>query len=184
MTTEPCDSWADLLVDYADGELSGSQAAQLEQHLAGCPACRASLARLERSLDLARAVWNESAEVALPSAAQATVRERGRRLAVAACVAAMLLAAGIFWFPRSRVPEVHEVAQQESGVSPAEEIDLQALVAREAQAARLAASANLLAAEAATAPYGQEALAYLASAYPDTEPGRQAARQANHPTEP
>jgi anti-sigma factor RsiW len=181
MTTEPCDCVADLLVDYADGELAASRAAQLEQHLAGCPACRAHLARLERSLDLARAVWRESLVVS-PSGGEFR-RKPALRAPLAACAAALLLVGGLIFVSRPSSPAIQKTAR-ETAIEPEAEIDFAALVAREAQAARLAAAADLLASEAATAPYGREALAYLASAHPDTEPGRQAARRANHSTEP
>jgi hypothetical protein len=95
----------------------------------------------------------------------------------------LLLIAGFSLLPRKPRAEIEQTALK-TIVDPAEEIDFQALLAREVQAARLAASANLLASDSTTAPYDREALAYLASAYPDTEPGRQAARRANPSTEP
>jgi len=46
-----------MLVDYADGELSGPDAQGVTEHLAGCPQCRKTLDGLKRSLDLAKAIW-------------------------------------------------------------------------------------------------------------------------------
>jgi anti-sigma factor RsiW len=184
MTSETCDLLANLLVDYADGELSRAQAAEVEQHLARCPVCRARLQRLERSLDLARDVWQDSFVV--PPSGPSGRKSRLKpvlRTSLAACAAALLLIAGFSLLPRKPRAEIEQTALK-TIVDPAEEIDFQALLAREVQAARLAASANLLASDSTTAPYDREALAYLASAYPDTEPGRQAARRANPSTEP
>ena len=55
MNNNSCDLTAELLVPYADGELSAADARRVADHLAGCPDCRAELALLGRSLELARA---------------------------------------------------------------------------------------------------------------------------------
>jgi predicted anti-sigma-YlaC factor YlaD len=184
MTSKTCDRLADLLVDYADGELPGAQAAQVEQHLATCPACRASLQRLEHSLDLARGIWRES--LVGPPSGPSGKRFRLKpvlQTSLAACAAALLLAVGVWLFSRSPSPEIRQTARK-TFTEPAEEIDLHALLAREVQAARLAASVNQLASSSAAPSYQREAMEYLASAYPDTEPGRWAARQAKLFPEP
>jgi anti-sigma factor RsiW len=61
MNDRSCDAIAELLVGYADGELPADEARRVADHLAGCPGCRAELRLLERSLELARDVWHESA---------------------------------------------------------------------------------------------------------------------------
>src|SRR5512144_425548 len=48
------DNWTDRLSEYLDGELDIAQRAELEAHLAGCDACRATLADLRRVVDRAR----------------------------------------------------------------------------------------------------------------------------------
>jgi predicted anti-sigma-YlaC factor YlaD len=183
MTNKACDALADQLVDYADGELSAAETEAVAAHLAHCPACQATLQRLERSLNLARAVWQQAADGDHARQQSMPIRPAARRFrTLAACVAILLLATGIFFVRRDREPEIKATAL-ETAVEPADDIDFEALLAREAQAARLAASAELLASHSATLPYEQDALAYLASAYPDTEPGRRAARGANPSTE-
>jgi anti-sigma factor RsiW len=170
---DSCSTLADLLVDYADGELSSAQAATVEDHLAQCPACRASLQRLERSLDLARAAWQESAE--LPASPRRPLRRSG---ALMACAAALLMVAGLFYFSREPRPRLAESAP-ETTAEAVENVDFERLLTQEVRAARLAVSANLLAGHVPASSYERGALAYLAGAYPETEPGRQAARQAN-----
>ena len=53
MTERNCQPIRDLLVDYADGELSPADIERIAGHLADCAECRAELRLLERSLELA-----------------------------------------------------------------------------------------------------------------------------------
>ncbi len=177
MTNESCDSLADLLVDYADRELSQAQAVLIEDHLAHCSACRENLQRLERSLDLARAVWQEAA--ARPVTIRRPVRRSGT---LAACAAGLLVIAGFLYVAREQRPRPDH-GTLEAVTDTAETVDFEIVLAREVQAARLAVSAEFLASHSATAPYDRDALVYLASTYPDTEPGRQAARRTHLSTE-
>jgi anti-sigma factor RsiW len=50
------DQWTDRLSDYLDGELLTGERTALEQHLLGCPACRATLAELRRVVARAQAL--------------------------------------------------------------------------------------------------------------------------------
>jgi hypothetical protein len=68
-----CQEINELLVDYADGELSGDIAAEVAEHLAQCPACQAKVKALTRSLAAAQAIWQDtektvSGTVSFPSA--------------------------------------------------------------------------------------------------------------------
>ncbi len=58
MLIEPCDRFAELLVDYADGGLDDERRREVEAHLATCSDCRARVAALQGSLRLARAEWS------------------------------------------------------------------------------------------------------------------------------
>jgi predicted anti-sigma-YlaC factor YlaD len=57
-----CEYYRERLVDLADGELSATEATQVAEHLAACPACRQRLAALRRSLGAAQEVWQTAAE--------------------------------------------------------------------------------------------------------------------------
>lgn len=61
MNSKPCSIIGELLVDFADGQLSEPLRRSVTDHLAACPDCQAELRLLERSLELAQAVWQESA---------------------------------------------------------------------------------------------------------------------------
>ena len=50
------DQWTDRLSEYLDGDLDAADRVELEAHLAGCDACRATLADLRRVVDRARAM--------------------------------------------------------------------------------------------------------------------------------
>jgi len=104
MTT--CRDLSPLLADRAAGDLTAAGAARLEEHLAGCPACRAeaaadeavlSLARLPPPSDRERSVLAGLAD-SLRLARAAAARRRGwagraaAGLAVAAAAAAFLMA--------------------------------------------------------------------------------------------
>lgn len=70
----------DQLLLFAYGELPEMEAAEAERHLAGCPACRAQLERIDR------------ARVALDWAAPPQSRRSGRWIAAALATAALLAA--------------------------------------------------------------------------------------------
>jgi anti-sigma factor RsiW len=61
MTERECETIRDLLVDYADGELAAADGQRVAAHLESCADCRAEMRLLERSLEVARAVWHELA---------------------------------------------------------------------------------------------------------------------------
>jgi hypothetical protein len=90
---------------------------------------------------------------------------------VAVCAVVLLLAAGPWLFsrrqPRQDVGGPEEVAQSVPQ-QPTEEIDIEALIAREGRSARLAAAARLLAAQPGLQEYARQAERYLAETYGGT----------------
>ena len=64
MIEPDCEQIVDSLVEFSDGELPESEVARVEAHLGECAECQTRLEHLERSLALAREVWQESAEAA------------------------------------------------------------------------------------------------------------------------
>ena len=110
MNSHSCKSVNELLVEYADGELPADDARRVAAHLAECPECREELRLLERSLDLARTIWQQSAsELSLPAALPVRPGRRWLRPAACVAVAALLMvsaAAWLAWYhqPRGNVP--------------------------------------------------------------------------------
>lgn len=187
---ESCASLAGLLVEYADGELSEPDARHVAAHLAECPDCRAELRRLERSLELARDVWQESAARAAASGPW-PMRAGRRRVPAAACLAVLLLIVGLWVFsrPQPRHQESGETVRQTARIpSPAppvrpEDVDIEiaAFIAREGRSARLAAAARLLATQPGLERYRNQAESYLARAYRDTAAAAQATTRTPPP---
>ena len=116
------DQWTNRLSDYLDGDLAANDRAALEAHLAGCAACRATLAELERVVARAQALedrppanelWSGIAErigistgpgvVRLADRRERAERRARRRMvfsipqAIAAGVTLMLLSGGAAW---------------------------------------------------------------------------------------
>ena len=54
---KPCKNIEDMLVDYADGGLSRSDASKVAEHLARCEDCRTLLDGLRKSLELTGVIW-------------------------------------------------------------------------------------------------------------------------------
>ncbi len=181
MTNESCNSFADLLIEYADGELPEDDVRRVEDHFAGCPRCQAELRLLRRSLDLARSVWLEAAD-------EAPVPRR-RPVRVAACLAAsvaIIAAATAVWFSLqgdSRLAVERAVGNGQTTAERLpeavdEEVDYEALIAREGRSARLAAAAELLATQPGLEHYNRQARRYLVEAYPGTAAANRIARPA------
>ena len=76
MTSRNCDSIAEMLVPYADGELPEPDTRLVAAHLDQCADCRGELDLLRRSLELAESVWEESVR---PESVRPVVRAGGGR---------------------------------------------------------------------------------------------------------
>jgi anti-sigma factor RsiW len=60
MTRTTCEELADSIVDYVDGELPANEAEIVARHLSECPRCRQIASDLQRSLSLARIIWQDN----------------------------------------------------------------------------------------------------------------------------
>jgi anti-sigma factor RsiW len=188
----PRNPFGDLLVDYVDGELPDGDARRVEEHLQACAACRAEVRRLEVSLAAARDVWRESAASA-PGAELPAAQRRRSPVRAAACVAVcgLLAAALVAWWVVSREGPAPQIAGpgearpsapvQEVPDDPVPDlrtpIDVEEYLAREARAARLAASLEVLASQPELEEYRRRAERYLLETYGDTDVVRSMTRE-------
>lgn len=157
MTDKSCEEIRDLLVDYADGELSSRDSQAVAEHLAGCPACRQIVKGLERSLDLAKAIWLDNLEASGSDAAVS--RPVIHRLRWPAVAAAILLAVGgtlLLCTLHKSPPATVTYAQIEQQVT------------RAAAAAKLLAATQILAKCEGTESIVEQQARYILSHYGDT----------------
>ena len=139
------DQWTDRLSAYLDGELKPDERSELEQHLAACEECSATMEQLKRVTGWAKSYpGREPARDAWPGIAAAIENTRpgvvnldSRRprkrwrlpqlpQALAAGIALTLVGAGSWWIARATAPErsmatVIDVASPEAGytITPA-----------------------------------------------------------------
>lgn len=160
----------DWLIDYADGELIESAAA--ESHLAVCATCRGELQRLRASGRKLGQYFDALRKVEAP--AEATVptrRTSGRRWALvgAAAIAASLLAVALginFWpsQPQDLVGQ-KKPEQQPPARQVVAEPDVLAQITRETQIAKLRATIAILEQDPSMQERRESLEKYLAESY-------------------
>jgi hypothetical protein len=218
--TKECETIRDLLVDYADGELAADDGRRTAAHLESCADCRAELRLLQRSLDVARTVWQEAASAEqLPSpllgggqgvraggqifagvavqlppqhvpAQRAGRRWRFAAAALAATIVLVLVAlpwlvphGGATLAKRSTADQNGSASGNAPDPAAMSAEDIERYIAREASAARLCATAELLGTQPGLEAQRQRAEQYIIENYSDTAAGRQlSARAASKPT--
>ncbi|HEV3003911.1 MAG TPA: zf-HC2 domain-containing protein [Pirellulales bacterium] len=182
--TEPCPNYADLLDRCGEGVVPEDERWRVEAHLAQCLNCRSYVAESDH---LGRLLKEALDCETTRDAPRSVPRRMGKPLAVAA--AAVVLLTAVTWclgHARTQVggevvtPGTNQgsVAKILPSAQPATELaNWEASIDREANAARLAAAADVLAGESATSEYAAGAMRFLARAFPDTIAGRDAARR-------
>jgi hypothetical protein len=206
MNNRKCRAIAELLVDYGDGDLTEADRRRVEAHLGECPACRSQSAILRRSLELAQSVWHAAAEagpyrqgspwrVRLGGLPSARVPVRNRLAVAAVILAAVLLAVLGPWLAR-RSQQVGRARPEEGTAgqlaapqpkptppvpAPHDEPPLDAILASETRAARLAASIEILASQPGLEEFKDSAQRYLATTYPGTAAAQRAAAPRKRP---
>ena len=181
MNNMKCELICNWLVDYDDGVLADEATEQVRHHLDVCDECRAELARLRHSLSLASSVWGESlARVVEASPASNPLRHSlvPAMLQISVCAAVVLLGVILWLVSRNANDDVRssiEVVRSEphaTNNSEMDEIDVDALIQREVQSARLAASARFLSETPELKEYKDQAEQYLADVYGVTVTGQ------------
>ena len=189
MTSNDCRHVAELLLEFADGELSAADNARVAQHLDQCEGCRGKVDRLQRSLSAAQKIWREAAAEAPQSAMNIDHRPLDRRESLArrawlqplAIAVSLTLAAGACWlllerFDGDQFTVEYQPVHSNNLVddSPPADVensasDVEQLIQQHAQSARLAVSLQILADAPGVEPYRKQAERYLARAYGEAD---------------
>jgi anti-sigma factor RsiW len=160
MTRTTCDELADRIVDYVDGELPADEARVVARHLSECPRCRQTANNLERSLRLAKVIWDDNlTQPAAASSARQVQKLRRTSFYVVAAAATILLATG-----SSLLLFVHQAPQPPALTF--EEVQRQ--VARAGTAAQLLAATRIVAQCEGTESIVEQQYHYILREYADT----------------
>ncbi|MGB2806800.1 MAG: zf-HC2 domain-containing protein [Sedimentisphaerales bacterium] len=155
-----CKEIEQILVDYADGQLSSGESSEVAEHVAKCERCRQMLRALQRSLELAGVIWEdglaETEAIRIP--APKKVR-KVRWFGYAAIAASILLVVTISGVWRALVSPT----EQEPTFA-----EIERRISDSASATRLLAAADLLAKYTDTKAMAKRQYHYLVKKYPET----------------
>lgn len=155
-----CEKIEEMLVDYADGQLSPGESNMVSEHLAKCEHCRKILEALQRSLELAGVIWADGLAETKEIRAPLPLKHRKihwLRYSAAAAGIILLLTTSILW--RSLVRPV------EKEINFA---DIERRITEAGTAARLLAATELLADYPDTKSIVKQQYRHIAETYPET----------------
>ena len=167
MTLNTCKQIEYWLVDYTDKLLDSDSSKRVTEHLRQCESCRCRADALKRSLALTRVIWQDTLEQTQERPVGYSIFGPRRRQWVlrGTAVAAILFLAASAVF---RYMPSHPASPQLT----AERVEFQ--IEAEASAARLLATAELLAHKPHAQALAQQQYQYLLDHYPATRAGIQA----------
>ena len=155
-----CEEIREMLVDYADGQLSPSEANKVAEHLAECEHCREMLEALQRSLELAEVVWEdglaETKEIRAPIPRKARKIRWLRYAAIAASIL-LVVTTSVVWRVLVR-PAEKELTFTE----------IERRITESGSAARLLAAAELLAEYTDDEAFVKQQYRHIIEIYPKT----------------
>jgi len=164
-----CEKIEELLVDYADGQLSPSESNNVTEHLEKCENCRKILTALNKSLELAGVIWTdglcEIKEIRDPIHGK-TRKIPWPKFAAAAAGIIFLLTTSVVWrtFTRPTKPSKKEVNFA----------DIERRINNAGNAARLLTATELLAEFPDSQSIVKDQYRYIVETYPDTPSAKEA----------
>jgi len=166
MMLDTCKDIEEWLVDYTDKLLDSDSSKRVAEHLRQCESCQGKADALERSLALTQVIWQDTLELAQKQPVTRLTYGPGLRRWVfrGTAVAAILLLASLAVF---RYMPLRPASPQLT----AERIEFQ--IEAEASAARLLATAELLARKPHAKTLAQQQYQYILDHYPTTRAGVQ-----------
>jgi predicted anti-sigma-YlaC factor YlaD len=161
-----CEKIEEMLVDYADEQLSQSDSSKVAEHLEKCNHCRKILKALNKSLALAGAIWadglTETKEIHAPLPLKHRKIHWTKYVAAAAGIT-LLLTTSILWKALIRPVE------KEINFA-----DIERRITEAGNAARLLAATELLTEYPETQPIIRKQYRYIVETYPETSAAKAA----------
>ncbi len=159
MKKKLCKDIEQMLVDYAEGQLSASDSSMVAEHLAQCEECRNVLDALQKSLELAGVIWADSLaeteNIRIPAAKTRKIH-RPRYVAIAASIL-VVATASVVWHTLVR-PKEAELTFAE----------IERKITESGSAARLLAAAELLSENPDVEAIVKQQYRYIVETYPET----------------
>lgn len=154
-----CEDIEQMLVDYADGQLSPGDSSKVAKHLTKCEHCRKKLYGLQKSLELAGVIWadayTETENIRIP--ATKTRKIRWSRYATIAASILVVATTSIVWRTL--------VSPKRSELTFAE---IERKIAESGSAARLYAAAELLSEYPEAETIVKQQYQHIVETYPET----------------
>ncbi len=154
-----CEDIEQMLVDYADGQLSPSDSSKVADHLTKCEECRKVLAALQKSLELAGVIWadahTETENIRIPATKTRKIRWP-RYVVIAACIL-VVATTSIVWHTLVR-PTGSELTFAE----------IERKIIESGSAARLLAAAELLSENPEAETIVKQQYRHIVKTYPET----------------
>ena len=155
-----CEEIREMLVDYADGQLSPSESNKVAEHLEKCEHCREMLGALQRSLELAQVIWAdglaEAEKIRVPIPRRIRKVRWFRYAAVAAGIL-FVITTSVLWRAFLRPPK-KEISF----------IEIERRINESGSAARLLAATELLTEYPDAQSIVKEQYRYIVETYPET----------------
>ena len=154
-----CENIEQMLIDYADGQLSPSDSSMVAEHLAQCEECRNVLDALQKSLELTGVIWAdglaETENIRIPAAK--TRKIRWPRYAAIAASILLVAIASVVWHTLVRPKEAELTFAQ-----------IERKITESGSAARLLAAAELLSENSEAEAIVKQQYQHIVETYPET----------------
>ncbi len=161
-----CKYFEEVLVDYADGQLSPADSSELDEHVAKCNCCRTLIDGLQKSLDLAGVIWTDglaaTRELHIPAPRKVRRLHWLRHAAVAASIL-VVVSVSALWCTLTKPKEAEPTVA-----------DIEREIMESGNAARLLAASKMLTEHPGTQPLVNQQYRYITERYPETTAANEA----------
>jgi hypothetical protein len=164
-----CKEIVELLVDYADSELSEDQKSMVSQHLAQCRNCSELLEGLRKSLVIAGDIWNDNLN--RPEAVSKKATSKRKTWARYGLIAASIAVTSITLVCWQTVHRIYSNSKTNTDISMSK---ITQQIEEAGRAAKLLAAADLLRTSPTAHKIAENQYRYIVEQYPKTKAATQA----------